>query len=232
MRMRPAIDGRPLTPDEFVAGTPEKLELVDGGIPDGEQLLLLLLTQMGLRRAAHLVGHERWRAALVVSQWTTGGGGASDVDPASSDSANESPSRSPEERLIANLRARREHLQQALEEASDHWGFEDPIYRFYHQSFKVYALQTHTEAIVGELAGLLPSPLNPWFLEILGRGTGRTFEPSHNRNWTEITRPILEAFFHARFFLEMAVRYAHLDAPPNPLPSGYAALLRLYGLRS
>ena len=44
-------------------------------------------------------------------------------------------------------------------------------------------------------------------------------------------RPILEAFFHACFFLEMAVRYAHIEAPPRPLPSGYAALLCLYGLR-
>lgn len=42
---------------------------------------------------------------------------------------------------------------------------------------------------------------------------------------------ILEAFFHARFFLEMAVRYATLPECPNPLPSGYAALLSLYGLR-
>ena len=46
-----------------------------------------------------------------------------------------------------------------------------------------------------------------------------------------MTRPILEAFFHARFFLEMAVRHAHLESPPSPLPSGYAALLYLYGLR-
>jgi hypothetical protein len=41
----------------------------------------------------------------------------------------------------------------------------------------------------------------------------------------------LEAFFHARFFLEMAVRHAGLDAPPQALPSGYAALLYLFGLR-
>ena len=29
----------------------------------------------------------------------------------------------------------------------------------------------------------------------------------------------------------LAVRYSTLDAPPSPLPSGYAALLHLYGLR-
>jgi hypothetical protein len=46
-----------------------------------------------------------------------------------------------------------------------------------------------------------------------------------------VTRPILEAFFHARFFLEMAVRHADIEAPPQPLPSGYAALLYLFGIR-
>lgn len=57
------------------------------------------------------------------------------------------------------------------------------------------------------------------------------FKTEDNARWTEVTRPILEAFFHARFFLEMAVRYADLEKPPLPLPSGYAALLYLYGLR-
>ena len=52
-----------------------------------------------------------------------------------------------------------------------------------------------------------------------------------NTIWNHHTRPILEAFFHARFFLEMAVRYADLPVPPNPLPSGWAALLYLYELR-
>jgi hypothetical protein len=42
-----------------------------------------------------------------------------------------------------------------------------------------------------------------------------------------VTRPILEAFFHAWFFLEMAVRYADLEKPPQILPSGYVALLSI-----
>ena len=56
-------------------------------------------------------------------------------------------------------------------------------------------------------------------------------EVKDNANWTVVTRPIVEAFFHARYFLEMAVRYSTLEEPPMPLPSGYAALLYLYGLR-
>jgi len=96
----------------------------------------------------------------------------------------------------------------------------------------VYFLQEQTKSIVAALRDLAPGrPLNPWFLEIVTQGTGHQFAAEHNSRWTEVTRPIVEAFFHARFFLEMAVRYSNLESPPRPLPSGYAALLYLYGLR-
>jgi hypothetical protein len=53
-----------------------------------------------------------------------------------------------------------------------------------------------------------------------------------NERWLEITRPMLEAYFHARYFLAMVIRYGHeLDEPPRMMPSGWAAVLYLYGLR-
>lgn len=53
-----------------------------------------------------------------------------------------------------------------------------------------------------------------------------------NRKWLEVTRPMVEAFFHARFMVEMAVRYGReLEEPPTLLPSGWAALLYLYKIR-
>ena len=123
-------------------------------------------------------------------------------------------------------------LKALLDGSSDHWGFEDPVYRFYHHSFKVFWLQQQTGTIVQRLSDLLPDrPLHPWFLEIVRQGTGQEFAISDNDRWTFVTRPIVEAFFHARFFLEMAVRYAKLETPPRPLPSGYAALLYLFQLR-
>ena len=137
-----------------------------------------------------------------------------------------------EETLLRNLRSRQPELTALLEECSSHWGFEDPIYRFYHQSFKVYGLQDQTSRIVSVLESLAPDrPLNPWFRQIVAQGTGKSFKLDDNADWTRITRPIVEAFFHARFFLEMAVRYATLQEPPRTLPSGYAALLCLYDLR-
>jgi hypothetical protein len=110
--------------------------------------------------------------------------------------------------------------------------FEDPIYRFYHHSYKVFILQNRTDEIVSTLRKLLPQrDLNPLFLEIVAQGTSKEFSFDQNADWPRHTRPILEAFFHSRFFLEMAVRYAELDKPPNVLPSGWAALLSLYRLR-
>jgi len=138
----------------------------------------------------------------------------------------------PEESLLLSLRRNRNELESLLESCGDHWGYEDPIYRFYHQSFKVYGLQEQTRSIVEKLQALAPDlPLNPWFVQIIESGTGKTFKIEDNARWTEVARPILEAFFHARFFLEMAVRYGDLQTPPQPLPSGYAALLYLFGIR-
>jgi len=134
--------------------------------------------------------------------------------------------------LLKNLHLHQVELKALLKKSKDHWGFEDPVYRFYHQSFNVYGLQEQTRAIVSMLERLAPDrPLNPWFLQIVEAGTGKQFTPEDNKAWTDVTRPILEAFFHAKFFLEMAVRYACMVVPPRILPSGYAALLYLYGLR-
>lgn len=142
------------------------------------------------------------------------------------------PPTDPETALVQNLRRSRHQLETLLAGYSDHWGYEDPIYRFYHQSFKVYGLQQQTLTIRDRLQALAPDlPLNPWFVQIIESGTGKVFDVEDNERWMEVTRPILEAFFHARFFLEMAVRSADLEAPPRPLPSGYAALLELYGIR-
>jgi hypothetical protein len=135
--------------------------------------------------------------------------------------------------LLSNLHAALPRLEKLLEEAQSHWGYEDPIYRFYHQSRKVYWLQESTTRIVDALQALDPGrPLNPWFRAIVTDGTGKTFDLEHNRRWLEETRPIVEAFLHARYFLDMAVRYGRtLEVPPRLLPSGWAAVLYLFELR-
>lgn len=135
--------------------------------------------------------------------------------------------------LLTQLKLRLPELESLLEKSDSHWHGEDGFYRFYHQSFKVYRLQEDTEFIVAALCDLLPGRnLNEAFLRIVGEGTGKTFKMEHNERWLEETRPILEAFFHARTMLHLAVDYAKkLDRPPQVLPSGWAAVLSLYGLR-
>jgi len=159
--------------------------------------------------------------------------------------------------LWKNIRKARGKLEKLLGQISDHWYYEDGVYRFYHQSLKVFGLQSSTLIIVEELKKLAPPDdtfpdhkskfrfyfeegerpkepqiLNPWFMEIVRDGTGKKFHPNDNQNWLPVTRPIVEAFMHAKYFLEMIVRYSkELDAPPNMLPSGWASVLYLYGLR-
>lgn len=130
--------------------------------------------------------------------------------------------------LIAALKRDLPALKELLREDG-----EDEFYRFYHQSFKVYYLQETTIRIVKALQSLAPDlKLNDWFVQIVNEGTGKDFHMSDNACWLERTRPILEAFFHARRFLEFACHYAEvMQEPPDLLPSGWAAFLYLYNLR-
>jgi len=131
--------------------------------------------------------------------------------------------------LLKSVKKQLPQLKALLAEASSHWGYEDPVYRFYHASFKVCFLTRTTLKIVGALRELAPHlKLNPMFEQIIVEGTERDLKRLRNRDFP---RCIVEAFFHARFMLEMAVRYACLPKSPEVLPSGWAALLYLYNLR-
>jgi hypothetical protein len=69
--LKPGNRPRRLTAEEYHLYTPEKLELIRGEVPGAEKLLLLLLTNVGLHRAATLVGHETWRRAIEPSEPST-----------------------------------------------------------------------------------------------------------------------------------------------------------------
>ncbi len=136
-----------------------------------------------------------------------------------------------EAKLRKNIKKNLPRLKRLLADSSSEWQSEDLVYRFYHQSFKVYRLQSITEEVVKVLKELLPGKeLNSWFLQIVNEGTGKEFTLKDNKKWLETNRPILEAFFHARYFLEMAVKYGKSYGSFRPLPSGWAALLCLYNL--
>lgn len=136
-------------------------------------------------------------------------------------------------KLLENLKNDLPDLKELLERTTGHWGLEDSFYRLYHHSFKVYSLQSLTQDIADRLRSYSEDgSLNQMFEKILSEGTGKPFEYEHNQRWMEETRPIVEAFFHAKHFLEMAIKYAEeLEEPPSCLPSGWASVLYLYRMR-
>lgn len=106
-------------------------------------------------------------------------------------------------------------------------------YRFYHQSFKVYSLQETTLEIAQTLQAIAPDGtfLNEWFSVILSRGTDIVFKTSHNRDWLERTLPILQAFDHALYFLELAIKCSKYEELGQIISTDIAGLLYLFNLR-
>ena len=136
--------------------------------------------------------------------------------------------------LLKNIKDNLLELEELMKKVNLKGSYEDFIYRFYHQSFKVYGVQSITEEIVVKLKEIAPEGVtfNLWFEEIFKEGTGKIFERSHNKEWLKQTRSMVEAFFHAKYFLEMAVKYGkELDTVPDCLPFGWAALLYFYNMR-
>jgi hypothetical protein len=68
----PALEGRRLTESEFAAQAPASLELREGRIVGGAELLRLLLANLGLRRAMLIVGRRAWEEALGQGDGGTG----------------------------------------------------------------------------------------------------------------------------------------------------------------
>jgi hypothetical protein len=107
--------------------------------------------------------------------------------------------------------------------------------RYYHQSFKVYGLQSLIRRAMSLFDEIAPAgtELNPWLQAITAGATAHRFDLERsNHNWQAETRPILEGFWHCRYFIRMLARYGReLDAAPDVLPYGWAAVLYLYNLR-
>jgi hypothetical protein len=136
--------------------------------------------------------------------------------------------------LLLKMRQHAPDLRRVLENVNSEWCYEDRIYRYYHQSLKVFDLQNATRDMADALAAIAPEgrPFCRLFDEILQQGTGRQFSLADNQHWPERAAPIVQAFFHARYFVEVAVKYAAaLAEPPQLMPAGWAALLCLYELR-
>jgi hypothetical protein len=135
-----------------------------------------------------------------------------------------------DQKLLDAIKVHLPELEQLVEMLE--YDYEDRMYRFYYQSFKVYELQSFTTQaldVLQQIAHAIDRPLSPWFTEITAQGIGVHFAMEHNRNWLVHTRPIVEAFLHAKYFVEMMVKYGReMDTVTPSLPSGWAALPVLY----
>ena len=111
----------------------------------------------------------------------------------------------------------------------------DLVYRFYHQSFKVFIGTSLVEQALTLFKQLAPNSttLNPWFSSIAENAVNKEFDADKtNPIWLEETQPILEAFWHSKYFLQQMITAANeLETAPEMLPSGWAAVLYLYNLR-
>lgn len=142
-----------------------------------------------------------------------------------------------QDNLLKNIKENLSSLEKILEETNSVWNYEDLMYRFYHCSFKVYAIQYLTKELVKQLEKISPHDnekiKNEMFLEIISKGAGNiSWEREHNKKWSKTCRPFLEAFFHSRYFIEVAVKYGKkYEIIPEVIESGWAALLELYGIR-
>lgn len=112
---------------------------------------------------------------------------------------------------------------------------EDFVYRFYHQSFKVFGAIEEIKKARDLFEKIAPDGinLNGWYSQIADEAIGKSFDwEKTNPKWLDETRPILEAFWHSKYFLQQMLHFGtELQASPQLLPSGWAAVLYLYNLR-
>ena len=135
--------------------------------------------------------------------------------------------------LLQNIKDQRNSIEALL--ASYKKLEPDLVYRFYHQSFKVFGMVQLIREANKLFSDLAPEAafLNQWYVKITRTALAKKFEGSEtNRHWLEAILPITQAFWHAKYFLEqMLVAADELEEAPQILPSGWAAVLYLYDLR-
>jgi hypothetical protein len=142
--------------------------------------------------------------------------------------------------LLSNIKAKLPVLEAWLTGIAGPYDEEDAVYRFYHQYYKIFErFQVSTEKgfqLIKEIGGD-GTTINEWYLEIyqdairydsmaqVAQATGENM----NEHWLKYARPILEGFWHTKYFIQMMVKYGkELNFAPIVLPSGWAAILTLY----
>lgn len=138
-----------------------------------------------------------------------------------------------EAKLLETIQEKQTELLKMKEWADNQFGGgEDMVYRFYHQSFKVYRVQEWTGKMVELIRSLLPVELNSYFERIVEEGTGKVFKMDHNTKWYEETKPLIDTYLHTRHILDLIVKYGingtENDRTGDP---GWYTVLYIYKIR-
>ena len=134
--------------------------------------------------------------------------------------------------LMARIKDNLGVLRNLLDELNGHWQYEDIMYRYYHNSFKVQWAKSCTLKAY-EALKCIQDPergMNPQFELIVKEGLTE-IDKDINKEWDK-TRKWIEALLHSKYFLEMVVKYGEkYEEIPQTLDSGLAAVLELYNMR-
>lgn len=143
-----------------------------------------------------------------------------------------------EQQLFDAVKSRYEKFEELLEKMDDDWMGPESVYRFYHHSYKVCYAVSHVKTMVALLKSLLPEDalMNPMFTQIVEDGN-KGFNHEMSVDWLGNTRPIVEAYFHARHMVQVVAssgrRFAEeeYEKPPQMLDYDWATVLYLFNLR-
>jgi hypothetical protein len=85
--------------------------------------------------------------------------------------------------------------------------------------------------LIKEIGGESDPP-NFEYARIVEAGTAHHFSATTDENWEVETKPILEAFWHTKYFINMMVKYGReLETVEMMVQPGMAAVLYLFELR-
>lgn len=131
--------------------------------------------------------------------------------------------------IISEIKAKTDELSVLLKVMDVEYS--RSLYKFYSQSFKVYHLQDFTlnaYKLFKSIADAAALQLHEGFEQIIAEGTGSTFDMSHNVDWLTHTRPIVEAFLHAKYMLEMMIRLIKSEPGSLHFAQAYQAVMVLF----
>jgi hypothetical protein len=137
-------------------------------------------------------------------------------------------------KLLHLIKINKKELRRIIKEISKNDLFENHMYRFYSESYKVIHIRDQVIRMIELLKKLAPEgyKLNEKFNEIIaGIEYDKNLDEEDFQNEISKSRQYTEALFHCKFLLENSIKYGRsLRKAPEILPYGWACLISLYNI--